>query len=100
MQKSKKHVCGAAVFFIVSALFVCSVNAGVLYGIDYGGNRNYVGGDYTHFQVKDFDECIKKCSEDARCKTFAYADTTKACVLKDQIGEEVRTPGILAGKKI
>ena len=100
MRKTTKNVCGAAVIFLVLALFVSSVQAGVKYGIDFGGNRNYVGGDYTHFPVKDVDECMKRCSEDVRCKTFAYADTTKACVLKDQIGEEVHTPGIVAGKKM
>ena len=100
MLKTKRNVCGAAVILIVCALLVSSGYAGVKYGIDFGGNRNYVGGDYTHFPVKDVDECMKRCSEDARCKTFAYADTTKACVLKDRVGEEVRTPGIVAGKKM
>ncbi len=100
MRKTAKNVCGAAAIFFVLALFVSSVHAGVKYGIAFGGNRNYVGGDYTHFQVKDADECMKRCAADARCKTFAYADTTKVCVLKDLIGEEVRTPGIVAGKKM
>ncbi len=99
MSKTKKNVCGAAVIFIVLALFVSSAYAGVKYGIAFGGNRNYVGGDYTNFQVKDLDDCMKRCAADVRCKTFAYADTTKVCVLKEVIGEQVRTPGIMAGQK-
>ena len=99
MLKTKKHAYGVAVIFIVLALFVSSVHAGVRYGIAFGGNRNYVGGDYTSFQAKDLDECMKICAADVRCKTFAYADTTKVCVLKEVIGEQVRMPGIMAGQK-
>ena len=100
MPKTRKTACGAAAIFIVLALFVSSAHAKVLYGIAFGGNRNYEGGDYTHFPVKDLDECIKRCAGDVRCKTFAYADTTKACVLKEVIGKEVRLPGITAGQKL
>ena len=100
MPKTRKNVYGIAVLAVAFALFASAAYAGVLYGIAYGGNRNYVGGDYTHFPVKDLDECAQKCAADARCKTFAYADTTKACVLKEFIGKQVRTPGIIAGAKM
>lgn len=100
MIKTKENVCGAAAIVILLALFVSPVHAGVLYGLAWGGNRDYVGGDYVNSKVKNLDECIKKCAKDKRCKAFAYADPAKACTLKDQVGKEVRSPGMMAGHKL
>ncbi len=100
MKKAKKFTYGTIAIALVSGLFISSVNAKVLYGVSVGGNRDYIGGDYANFKVKDLDECVKKCSEDTRCKVFAYADPTKTCALKEKIGEEVRSPGMQSGHKL
>lgn len=100
MQKTKKIIYGTVIFFTVFALSTSSALAGVKYGFDYGGNRDYAGGDYENFKVEDLDECIRKCAEDKKCWAFAYADTTKACALKDHIGEQVHSPGMAAGHRM
>ncbi|MEN8200102.1 MAG: PAN/Apple domain-containing protein [Thermodesulfobacteriota bacterium] len=100
MLKTKKNGYAATILFIVFALSASSVQAGVKYGMAYGGNRDYSGGDYANHKVANLDECMRKCAEDKKCWAFAYADSVKACALKDRIGKQVRSPGMYGGHKL
>lgn len=100
MLTKTKCVYGVTAALIILALFVSSAHAKVEYGIGYGGNRDYEGGNYATFTVKDLDECLKKCAADPQCKAFAYAESANACALKNIVGKEIRVPGMVAGKKM
>ena len=100
MLKTKKNTVALAVLFVLSIIFVSSAYAKVEYGIGYGGNRDYEGGIYATFTVKDLDECLRKCAEAPQCKAFAYARSANVCALKNIVGKEIRVPGMIAGKKM
>jgi hypothetical protein len=66
----------------------------VLEGVDYPGH------DYTELKDTKFRDCIRICSQDSRCKAFAYIQARKSCWLKKGTDVSVAKKGVSSGVKI
>ncbi len=62
------------------------------------------GEDYRFFRAKSYQECIKACNEDSRCRAWSLTETnvkgrSSRCWLKSSVGEFKELKGAISGLK-
>ena len=88
-----------AIFF-ASFLFYATSQAKVLYGVSYGSNRDFPGGDYSQFYIESAEECLKRCVDDGKCAAFSFTPTSQSCRLKYYIPKVISVRGVVSGYKL
>jgi len=58
------------------------------------------GGDYTHFNVINAQECSRKCEISGRCLAFDYHKSDSSCWLKERVYPVTEYQGVVSGIKI
>ena len=73
--------------------------SGNVAGIDIFPSVKRFGGDYTHFTVRDVQECAVACSRDFRCAAFNYGIQRRDCWLKNSVPPGVPNNTVISGVK-